>query len=54
MGFEASSYTVREDEGEVEVCVVVQQPVAVDFPFQVLLSAANGIAGVWLHVYVRI
>ena len=44
MGFDASNYTVREDEGEVEVCVVVQQPVAVDFPFQVQLSS-TGVCG---------
>ena len=40
VGFEASSYTVRRDEGDVEVCVVVKQSVTIDFPFQLMFSGA--------------
>ena len=30
-GFEETSYTVREDEGEAEVCVAILQPPAAQF-----------------------
>ena len=46
MGFDASSYMVIEDEREFEVCVIVEQPIAVDFPFQLMFSAANETIGV--------
>ena len=52
VGFDASHYTVTEDEGEVKVCVLVQEPVAVNFPFQVFFSVATEIAGLYLHVLV--
>ena len=51
VGFDASHYTVSEDEGEVRVCVLVQEPVAVDFLFQVLFSVATGSAGLYLHAH---
>ena len=51
VGFDASHYGVREDEGEVEVCVVVQPPVTIAFPFQLMFSAAIGDTG-YMHTYV--
>ena len=50
MGFDASSYTVHEDEGDVEVCVVVQQSVTIDFSFQLTLSAAPGSPGMCSYI----
>ena len=55
MGFDASSYGVNDDEGEVEVCVVVGQPVTVEFPFQLTFSAANettGLCDINMHIIV--
>ena len=51
VGFDASRYGVREDEREVEVCVVVQPPVTIAFPFQLMFSAAIGSTGVYGYIH---
>ena len=56
MGFDASSYRFYEDEVEFEVCVVVEQPITVEFTFQLMFSAANettGLCDIHMHVIIQ-
>ena len=49
VGFESSHYLVREDEGVVRVCAVVQRPevhCGINFPFTVSLHTSNDSAGI--------
>ena len=55
VGFESSQYSVRENEGVVQVCAVVQHPevnCVINFPFNILLSVSDGSAGIDIHVFI--
>ena len=57
IGFESSQYSVREDEGVVRVCAVVQHPevdCGINFPVNVLLSVSDGSAGIDVHVFIYV
>ena len=43
--FMETSYTVREDTGQIEICVVIDG--RVDFDFTVGLSTVDGTAGIY-------
>lgn len=57
IGFESISYTVNENQGQVEICVAVLDPkiqMPASFPFQVEFSTTNETAGLFLYAYVHI
>lgn len=48
VGFNQSNYTIEEDGGAVEICIVVYQPdgeVPVEFEFEVEVTTGDGTAG---------
>lgn len=52
VGLEKAIYTVSEDGGEVEVCVVVKSECNVPFPFNVVISTrkVSGMCGYTTHL----
>ena len=53
VGFDASCYGVREDEREVEVCVVVQPPVTIAFHFNLCFQQQLGVQA-YMVTYIRV
>lgn len=46
IGFMDTHYTVREDSGQVNVCIVIVNEARVDFDFTVEFSTVDGTAGI--------
>ena len=46
IGFMDTHYTVREDSGQVNVCIVIANEARVDFDFTVEFSTVDGTAGI--------
>ena len=52
MGLEHTFFSVMEDVGSLELCVIVSFPeitCPIEFPFDVSLSTADGTAGICLE-----
>ena len=50
VGFAETSYTVREVEEQIEICVAIQPLTTIDIAFQVEFSTASGTAGMYMYV----
>ena len=55
IGFETEECVVAEDDGELEVCVVIHNPLLdcpVVFPFELMISTTPGTAGVYIIIII--
>ena len=51
VGFLETSYTVREDSGQIVICVVIADETRVDFDFTVQLETVDRTAGICLYIF---
>ena len=52
MGLENETYTVNEDDEDLQICVIVYSPVndcPIDLPFEVVFAASSDSAGTCIN-----